>query len=127
MADDADRADPEWTRPTPDDAPGESSARGEPSARAGTDADAGSGTGARDRPGEESLPESVARRMQARLGISADRWFVVESVLLFLPYPLFVLVYVAFPVPEVPFLALTVAYSLFAVWFGFRGANPRQS
>jgi hypothetical protein len=131
MSDDEDHVAAEWTRPTPGDDPGSGS---------GSDSDPGPGPGhdeaaspgvidadAPVEPDAESIPEAVARRVQARFGLSDEQWFVVESLLLFLPYPLFALVYFSFPVPEVPFLAVTVVYSVFAVWFGFRGATPRRS
>lgn len=74
--------------------------------------------------GDDTLPDRVASRVQDRFGLSAQRWFVVESFLLVLPYPVFVFVYLSFPVPEVPFFGLTAIYSLFALWFGYRREVP---
>lgn len=98
-----------WTPPTDNDADGS--------------VDAG-GPGERPSPPEGApLPVRVSARVQARLGISEQLWFVIESILLFLPYPLFLLIYQTVPVPETPFLALTLLYSVFAIWFGFRGRS----
>lgn len=65
-------------------------------------------------------------RARRRLGLTERGWFVVETVLLVLPYPLFVLAYLYTPVPEAPFLALTLVYSLFATYVGFRAKFPER-
>lgn len=57
-------------------------------------------------------------RIRDRLGVSPQQWYVIETILLVLPYPLFVLVYVTFPVNETLFLVVTLAYSLFAMYVG---------
>ena len=115
MSNDEDHIETAWTPPTADDDSG----------KQGGPADAGDDSGARAEP--ETISETVAARAQTRLGLSPQQWFVVESVLLVLPYPLFVLAYLYLPVPETAFLAATVVYSAFAVWFGFRRPSPRQS
>lgn len=58
-------------------------------------------------------------RFRERLGVTQRQWFVIESVLLVLPYPLFILAYLALDTNETLFLALTLAYSLFAMYVGF--------
>lgn len=57
-------------------------------------------------------------RIRDRLGVTPHQWFVMETFLLVLPYPLFVLVYVTFPVDETLFLVVTLAYSLVAMYVG---------
>jgi hypothetical protein len=57
-------------------------------------------------------------RVRDRLGLGARQWFVLETVLLAAPYPLFVLVYLLFDVNETLFLAVTLVYSLAAMYFG---------
>ena len=68
-----------------------------------------------------SLPGRVSERMQERLGVSAQQWFVIESILVALPYPLFVYVYLTFSVPPRPFFVLTGLYTAFVLWFSFWG------
>lgn len=103
-----------WTPPTDHDADGSVDAEGPQTGRPETRPSAPEGA---------PLPVRVSARAQARLGVSEQLWFVVESVLLFLPYPLFLLIYQTVPVPETPFLAFTLLYSVFAIWFGFRGRS----
>lgn len=57
-------------------------------------------------------------RIRDRLGVTPQQWYVVETLLLVLPYPLFVLVYLSFDVAETPFLLVTLGYSLVAMYFG---------
>lgn len=57
-------------------------------------------------------------RIRDRLGVTPRQWYVVETVLLVLPYPLFVFVYLNFDVAETPFLLVTLGYSLVAMYFG---------
>jgi hypothetical protein len=56
--------------------------------------------------------------VRERLGVSPRRWYVIETVLLVAPYVVFVFVYLTFDVPEVPFLLLTLLYSLIAIYVG---------
>lgn len=58
-------------------------------------------------------------RFRDRLGLTPRQWYVLESVLLALPYVVFIAVYQLFPVNETLFLALTLAYSLVAIYVGF--------
>jgi hypothetical protein len=114
--DDENHVESAWKPPTADDADDERDRNGLPTA------------GPEERPpprGGTPLPAKVSQRMQERFGVSEQRWFVIESFLLFLPYPLFILTYLYLPVPELPFLLLTAAYSVFAIWFGFRGKTNR--
>jgi hypothetical protein len=63
--------------------------------------------GARERgPGE---------RLRRRLGLSETRWELLVSVLLFLPYPLFVLLIVTGTFDGLTFLLFTLAYSVVAI------------
>lgn len=57
-------------------------------------------------------------RIRDRLGATPQQWYVIETFLLVLPYPLFVLVYFSFDVNETLFLPVTLAYSLVAMYFG---------
>lgn len=57
-------------------------------------------------------------RLRDRLGVTPKQWYVIETFLLVLPYPLFVLLYFAFPVDETLFLVVTLAYSLVAMYVG---------
>lgn len=58
-------------------------------------------------------------RIRDRLGVSPQQWYVVETLLLVAPYPLFVLVYFTVPVEETLFLLVTLVYSLIAMYVGF--------
>ncbi|MFB6221086.1 MAG: hypothetical protein ABEH90_06570 [Halolamina sp.] len=58
-------------------------------------------------------------RVRDRLGVTPRQWYLVETLLLVLPYPFFVLVYVTFDVDETVFLTITLAYSLVATYVGF--------
>lgn len=80
---------------------------------------------ARDTDDEEWGPPAEMRepllrdRFRDRLGLTPRQWYVLESVLLALPYVVFVAVYRLFSVDETLFLALTLAYSLAAIYVGF--------
>lgn len=113
MSDDENHVENAWTPPTTDD-----DSEGNASPDSGTD------TG--PTPKTASVPEAVAERAETSLGLSPQQWFVVESLLLVLPYPLFVLAYLYLPVPETAFLVATVVYSAFALWFGFRRPSARE-
>lgn len=58
-------------------------------------------------------------RIRDRLGVSPQQWYVIETLLLLAPYPLFVLVYFTLPVEETLFLLVTLVYSLIAMYVGF--------
>lgn len=58
-------------------------------------------------------------RFRDRLGLTPQQWYVLESVLLVAPYPLFVLAYLLLDVNETAFLVVTLAYSLAAMYVGF--------
>lgn len=77
----------------------------------------------RDRDDWEAPPkhrEPLLRdRIRERLGLSPRQWYVVETFLLVLPYPVFVLVYVTFDPNEALFLGVTLLYSLVAMYVGF--------
>jgi len=62
--------------------------------------------------------QPVRDRIRDRLGVTPQQWYVLETLLLVLPYPLFVLVYITFPVNETLFLAVTLAYSPVAAYVG---------
>lgn len=58
-------------------------------------------------------------RIRDGLGLSPQQWYVIETFLLVAPYPLFVFVYVTFPVNETLFVVVTLLYSLAAIYVGF--------
>lgn len=58
-------------------------------------------------------------RFREALGVTARQWFVIETLLLVAPYPVFVAVYFAFDVDQTLFLLVTLAYSLVAMYVGF--------
>lgn len=58
-------------------------------------------------------------RIRDRLGVTPQQWYVVESLLLVVPYPLFIYAYLELGVGETLFLAVTLAYSLVAMYVGF--------
>lgn len=73
-----------------------------------------------DPPVPPEVREPLLRdRFRERLGVTQRQWFVVESVLLVAPYPLFVLAYLVLDVNETAFLVVTLAYSLAAMYVGF--------
>lgn len=73
-----------------------------------------------DPPVPPEVREPLLRdRFRERLGVTQRQWFVVESVLLVVPYPLFVLAYLVLDVNETAFLVVTLAYSLVAMYVGF--------
>lgn len=67
-------------------------------------------------PSERSRTPREAVR--ARLDLTDREWYVVETVLLVAPYPLFVFAYLSFPIDETAFLVVTLLYSLFAMYVG---------
>ena len=86
--------------------------------------EAGNGTADRDDDDEIPVPPEVREpllrdRARERLGVSLRQWYVIESFLLVLPYPFFVLVYLTVDVNETLFLLVTGAYSLAAMYVGF--------
>ncbi|NHX37965.1 MULTISPECIES: hypothetical protein [Halolamina] len=70
-------------------------------------------------PPSEWRGELIRDHIRERLGVSAQQWYVIETALLVLPYPLFVLIYLTYPVNEMLFLLSTLVYSLIAVYVGF--------
>jgi hypothetical protein len=96
-----------WTRPGADGAP------------AGSDEQP-----PEDRDDEDWVEPSTVRepllrdRLRERFGVSPRRWYVIESFLLAAPYVVFVALYVAFDLPEIPFLIVTLLYSLVAIYVG---------
>ena len=67
-------------------------------------------------PSERSrTPREVVR---TRLNLTDRQWYVVETLLLVAPYPLFVVAYLTFPIDETVFLVSTLLYSLFATYVG---------
>lgn len=67
---------------------------------------------------------SFSERMKERLGITPYQWFIIETLLIVLPYPLFVAAYFLLSPPELPFLAVTLLYSLIAMFVGFGNFGP---
>jgi len=66
------------------------------------------------------LPPSIGEQMRLRLGLSPRQWFVVGTILLLVPFPLFWLLHVYFDVPQSTVLAMIAVYSVVAFWFGFQ-------
>lgn len=58
-------------------------------------------------------------RLRDRLGVTPRQWYVIEALLIALPYPFFVALYLFYPVDEALFLVVTLAYSLVATYVGF--------
>lgn len=80
----------------------------------------GSSTEADEVPVPPQVRKPLLRdRVRERLGLGYRQWYVVESVLLVLPYPIFVLIYFTFDVNETLFLVFTGLYSLVAMYVGF--------
>ena len=77
-----------------------------------------------DRDDEDWVEPSTVRepllrdRLRERFGVSPRRWYVIESFLLAAPYVVFVALYLTFDIPEIPFLVVTLLYSLFAIYVG---------
>lgn len=61
---------------------------------------------------------SLGERLRTRLGLSPRQWTWLVSLLMFLPYPAFVGLYLAFPIDEGVFLAATVAFSVLIAVLG---------
>jgi hypothetical protein len=66
------------------------------------------------------LPESIGEQIRLRLGLSPRQWFVLGTVLLLVPFPLFWLLHVYLDVPQSTVLAMIAVYSVVAFWFGFQ-------
>ncbi|WP_227380287.1 hypothetical protein [Haladaptatus halobius] len=58
-------------------------------------------------------------RIRERLGVTPRQWYIIETLLIALPYPFFIAVYVSLSVNETLFLGITLVYSLFAMYVGF--------
>jgi len=83
----------------------------------GTEESEDEGEERRDPP--PALREPLFRdRVRDRLGLTPRQWFVLETFLLAAPYPLFVLVYVTYDVDQTLFIAVTLIYSLIAMYVG---------
>ncbi|SIR87825.1 hypothetical protein SAMN05421858_4277 [Haladaptatus litoreus] len=67
-------------------------------------------------PSERSRTPREAVR--TRLNLTDRQWYVVETLLLFAPYPLFVIVYINIQIDGAVFLVSTLLYSLFAMYVG---------
>jgi len=57
-------------------------------------------------------------RIRDRFDVTPRQWFVIETLLLISPYPVFVLVYLTIDVNETAFLVVTLLYSLVATYVG---------
>lgn len=62
---------------------------------------------------------SRSEQLRLRFGLSEAQWDFLVSVLLFLPYPVFVVLMVTQTFDGLAFLFLTLVYSLFAVALNF--------
>ena len=60
-------------------------------------------------------------RIRNRLRLSDEQWLIVKSVLLILPYPVFIALYFVFSFTGLEFLVVTFVYSLFAMYVGLPG------
>lgn len=61
----------------------------------------------------DDLP--LRERLRLRTGLSVRQWTWALTVLISLPYPLFVYVFVTYPVNETLFLGITFVYSVVAI------------
>lgn len=68
-----------------------------------------------DAPRHDEHPP-VRERLRARTGLSRLQWSVLVSVVLFLPYPVFVSLLVGGFVTGLPFLLFTLGYSVLAMY-----------
>lgn len=89
-----------------------------PPSRAGGDDAPGPEAGGGEGPPTVRAP-LLRDRVRDRLGVTPRQWYVVESLLLAAPYPVFVAAYLWFDVNETLFLLVTLAYSLVATYVGF--------
>lgn len=64
-------------------------------------------------------PPTRRERLRQRYGFTDRQWYVVETLLLVAPYPVFVLVYLTVGVDETLFIVVTLLYSLVAMYVGF--------
>lgn len=65
------------------------------------------------------LPDPLPRdRIRDRLDVTPHQWYVIETLLLVSPYPVFVLLYFTVDVNENAFLTVTLLYSLVATYVG---------
>lgn len=104
----------DWTLPGQSDEGGDTAV----SAEDGRSGDADTADEMRPPPTEFRKP-LLRDRIRDRLGVTPRQWYVIETFLLVLPYPVFVFVYFAFDVDELLFLAVTLVYSLVATYVGF--------
>lgn len=61
----------------------------------------------------------LRERLRARTGLSERQWTVLISLVLFAPYPVFVLIYLTYAVNETLFLVGTIVYSVIAAVANF--------
>lgn len=65
---------------------------------------------------DEDRSDYVRDALRDRLGLSIQQWELLVSVVLFLPYPLFVALILTDTVQSLEFLLLTLVYSVFAMY-----------
>lgn len=63
--------------------------------------------------------DSRSERLQARLGLSAKQWDLLVSFILFLPYPVFILLILTQTLDSFAFIILTLIYSVIAMILNF--------
>lgn len=68
---------------------------------------------------ESVRANSRVEQLRAQFGLSEAQWDFLVSVLLFLPYPIFVALMVTQTFDNLAFLLLTVVYSAFAIVLNF--------
>jgi hypothetical protein len=87
------------------------------------DSDVGAPMGEADEtdlgPPSEMRDPLLRDRIRDRLGVTPQQWYVIESVLLVLPYLVFLAVYFTTNVDQTLFLTVALAYSLVAMYVGF--------
>lgn len=65
---------------------------------------------------DEDRTDYIRDRLRDRLGLSIQQWEILVSVVVFLPYPLFVALILTDMVQSLEFLLLTLVYSVFAMY-----------
>jgi len=75
----------------------------------------GSGDGSASGVVSPSRVGPLGERLRTRLGLSARQWTWVVALLVFAPYPVFVWLYLAYPIGEGVFLAVTFVFSVLLI------------
>jgi len=97
---------------------GEDSAEGSGLAGKSATVDGDSSEDAELKPPTELRDPLLRDQIRDHLEVTPQQWYVIETLLLVSPYPVFIFIYLTIDINEMAFLIVTLVYSLVATYVG---------